>query len=88
MLAYLVSIFSLHAQTLPSCHGAVSNDFALMASSERFVKSHDAPLKYTYQGKGETITFTTPDGKEGSGFLIKNKKPTNNYIFVFQECGD
>jgi carboxymethylenebutenolidase len=31
------------------------------------------------------VTFKTSDGKEGTGFLLRNKIKTDNYVFVFQE---
>ncbi len=31
------------------------------------------------------VSFETPDGQKGTGYELRNKKKTNNYIFVIQE---
>ncbi|WP_071891268.1 dienelactone hydrolase family protein [Hymenobacter sp. PAMC 26628] len=64
---------------------AATETFAMLASSEEFVNSHDTPLPYTYQGAGETIAFKTSDGTDGHGFEIKSATPSNKYLFVIHE---
>ncbi|MGI4863424.1 MAG: dienelactone hydrolase family protein [Janthinobacterium lividum] len=59
--------------------------FALLASNEEFVGGHDAPLPYSYTGEGQMVEFKTPDGQTGHGFEIKSAKPSNKYLFVYQE---
>lgn len=59
--------------------------FAMLATDQDFSGGHDAPLPYSYQGEGQTITFKTADGKTGSGFEIKSAKPSTKYLFVIHE---
>ena len=35
--------------------------------------------------KGENVSFTTPDGQKGTGYEIRNKKKTKNYLLVIHE---
>ncbi|RZK98563.1 MAG: dienelactone hydrolase family protein, partial [Hymenobacter sp.] len=59
--------------------------FAMLASNEEFVGGHDAPLPYSYTGEGQLVEFKTADGQTGHGFEIKSAKPSNKYLFVYQE---
>ena len=59
--------------------------FALLATDSDFSGGHEAPLPYSYQGQGQAIEFKTTDGKTGHGFEIKSAKPSNKYLFVYQE---
>lgn len=50
-----------------------------------FIEAHLNPKDFHYQSaRGEMITFRA-DSMDGTGFLIKAEKPTNLYVFVFQE---
>lgn len=69
------------------CHTSPTDKFAMFASNKDFNAAHPQPRLYvhvTTEG-GEMIRFKTPDGTEANGYLIKSKKKTNNWIFVFQE---
>lgn len=70
---------------IPLCHGGLPNDMSAMAADPAFQAMHDAPLPFVYTGPGETISFTTPDGKTASGFLLKAPKKSNKWLFVYQE---
>lgn len=59
--------------------------FAMLATDKDFSGGHDAPLPYSYEGVGQTITFKTTDGQTGHGFEIKSAKPSNKYLFVIHE---
>ncbi len=68
---------------IPLCQ--TSHDMATWAADANFMAMHEAPEAYHYAGKGESITFPTPDGKTGSGFLIKAPKKSDKWLFVYQE---
>ncbi len=56
------------------------------AATNAFAMLHEEPLPFTYEDKkGKMVSFKTPDGQKGTGYEIRNKKKTNNYIFVIQE---
>jgi len=75
----------LTADGVPLCH-PVSNDMAALASNPAFVRAHHAPAPFTHRSAaGRMITFQTPDGKDANGFLLRAKKPSNNWLFVYQE---
>jgi carboxymethylenebutenolidase len=68
------------------CHQDATTEFANLASREDFRMAHENPLPYTYQGTaGSNITFPTPDGQEGHGFLFKAATPSNKYLYVIHE---
>lgn len=71
------------------CHTAPMEKFAVLASNKDFNSSaaHQKPRAYVHitQADGKMISFKTPDGKEGKGYLLESKTKTNNWIFVFQE---
>jgi carboxymethylenebutenolidase len=89
----LVGIFMFNVYTpkkqepvtaIPVCH-TPANDMAVLASDPAFQQLHDVPVPFRYEGEGETISFPTPDGKTGSGFLIKSAKKSNKWLLVYQE---
>lgn len=57
-------------------------DFAL---DPEFQALHFAPIPLQYVAKGATTTFTTPDGKTANGYLVKAKKKSSKWLFVYQE---
>lgn len=70
--------------TIPLCHGT-PNSMALLAANPAFQQLHANPLPYTYRGMGEPVSFSTPDGKNANGFLLKPKKASTKWLLVYQE---
>ncbi|MBC9914200.1 dienelactone hydrolase family protein [Chitinophaga varians] len=86
LLLTLGSALGLYAQTAPCCHTDAVTEFTGLANREDFRMAHKDPLPYTYQGTaGTEVSFPAPDGKTAYGFLFKARKPTDKYLFVFQE---
>ena len=50
-----------------------------------FQALHPSPLPLDYSGKGTMISFKTSDGIDAKGYLIKAKKKSNKWLFVYQE---
>jgi len=70
------------------CHGGptATQQFAMLASSEKFVMAHKKPLPLHYQSLiGRAITYKTADGKTANAWELKAKKPTENYLLVVHE---
>ncbi|MCZ8355095.1 MAG: dienelactone hydrolase family protein [Cyclobacteriaceae bacterium] len=69
------------------CHTPSTEKFAHFASNDNFNNEHPMPRVYKHvsQAGGEMIKFTCADGSTGNAYLLKAKKNTNNWIFVFQE---
>lgn len=69
------------------CHTSSTEKFAMFASNKNFNKEHQTPRAYVHQSQegGKMITFKTSDGKDAAAYLITAKKPTDNWIIVFQE---
>lgn len=69
------------------CHTSATDKFALFASNKSFNAEHPDPEVYVHvsQAGGKMISFKTPDGGEGKGYLLEAKSKSNNWIFVFQE---
>jgi carboxymethylenebutenolidase len=66
------------------CH-SLNDDMAQFVNAPGFADFHPSPIVFAFQGKGTMTTFSTPDGQEGSGYLIKASIPSNQWLFVFQE---
>jgi carboxymethylenebutenolidase len=77
---------------IPICHTVTAADFTFpqegmkqFALDPAFQALHPSPLALHYEGAGKEITFKTPDGKDASGYLIKAKKKSDKWLFVYQE---
>src|ERR1700744_3279890 len=65
---------------------SATQQFAMLASSQKFRMSHLKPLPLHFQSNiGKSITYKTPDGKTAGAFEFKAKNPTNNYLLVVHE---
>ncbi|WP_044198730.1 dienelactone hydrolase family protein [Dyadobacter tibetensis] len=82
--AYTPYLLDSRPDALPICH-STPHEMAGMAADPAFQRLHQTPPTYQYQGQGETVTFQTPDGKMGSGFLLKSEKKSDKWLFVYQE---
>lgn len=69
---------------IPLCHKP-GNDMSAMAANPAFQQLHEAPLPFTYVGAGDMVKFSTPDGQQANGFLLKAKKPSDKWLLVYQE---
>ncbi|GAB4015700.1 dienelactone hydrolase family protein [Spirosoma koreense] len=81
---YLYPVQKAEETKIPLCHGP-ANDMAALAADPAFQRLHPAPLPFTYVGAGEMIKFSTPDGQQANGFLLKAKKPSDKWLLVYQE---
>jgi carboxymethylenebutenolidase len=66
------------------CHTGPSEMIAFL-DDPKFVAFHPSPVPFDFDPMGEMTTFPTADGKKANGYLIKAKKPSNNWLFVYQE---
>jgi len=66
------------------CHTGPSEMIAFL-DDPKFVAFHPSPVPFDFNPLGEMTTFPTADGKKANGYLIKAKKPSNNWLFVYQE---
>lgn len=85
--AILLAFTGFAQDDVTVCHTPSTEKFAMFASNKAFNREHPNPRVYVHvsEAGGEMIRFKTPDGQEANGYLIKAKKKTNNWIFVFQE---
>jgi carboxymethylenebutenolidase len=80
-LACFVRGFSQHS----CCTSDGAGAFAALAKDPAFRNSHPEPIVYALgDPAGADITFETPDGRPGRGYLIK-KAGSNRFVFVFHE---
>ncbi|MDX2048819.1 MAG: dienelactone hydrolase family protein [Chitinophagaceae bacterium] len=69
-----------------SCHPiATGDDMAVFANDPAFVAMHLSPLPINYAAQGESISFPAPDGTDAKGYIIKAKKKSRKWLFVYQE---
>jgi carboxymethylenebutenolidase len=87
LFAFILTATFGFAQDEVVCHTPSTEKFAMFASNKEFNKTHYNPRVYVHQSQegGKMITFKTPDGVDANAYLIQAKKPTDNWIFVFQE---
>lgn len=86
----MLYVFGLMAtpvdESITNCHTPTTEKFALMASADEFMDLHLAPLAYVHvAAQGEMVVFDTPDGRKGSGYMLKASQPSGKWLFVFQE---
>lgn len=68
------------------CHlPTTPDDLKAFALDPAFQALHEAPLPLDYAEMGQMVTFKTPDGKTASGYLVKAKKKSKKWLFVYQE---
>lgn len=71
---------------ITECHPAPTEKFAMFTAQQSFKEAHLTPVNYRHVSEsGKSISFKTPDGKNAYGYLIKAKKPTKKFLFVFHE---
>jgi carboxymethylenebutenolidase len=86
---FLLSIgFPAVAQKMMSCCSPSAIDaFSQLASDKAFKNSHAEPLPFVFQSeKGSAIVFKASDGNDAYGWEIKSNSPSDNYIFIIDEC--
>ena len=66
--------------TMPAADG-----MAAFATDPDFIALHLAPLPLQYEARGGNVTFSTPDGKDASGYLLRAKNKSDKWLFVYQE---
>ncbi len=62
-----------------------ADDMAKFSKDTNFQQAHQDPASIAFEGKGEMISFATPDGKQGSAYLLKPEQATDKVLFVIQE---
>jgi carboxymethylenebutenolidase len=77
--------FDTKAEPMTICHTFSSDDMRQFALDPEFQALHFAPVPLQYAGVGTSITFKTADGTDGKGYLVKAKKKSNKWLFVYQE---
>ena len=71
---------------MPMCHTSAPLDgMAAFALDPAFQALHPSPLPLNYTGLGEAVSFKTPDGVDAKGYMIKAKKKSKKWLFVYQE---
>ena len=74
------------SSAMPMCHTVLPIDgMAQFASDPAFQALHPSPLPLNYEAKGESITFKTADGVDAKGYIVKAKKKSKKWLFVYQE---
>ena len=69
-----------------SCHPEINDDgMAAFASDPAFIAMHLSPLPIQYKEQGESISFPCTDGIAAKGYIMKAKKKSNKWLFVYQE---
>lgn len=67
------------------CHPKALNDMRQWAMDPDFQALHPSPIGFSFVGIGKEITMKAADGVDAKGYLIKAKKKSNKWLFVYQE---
>lgn len=67
------------------CYAQGADGMAAFANDPAFWALHPSPLPLTFDAMGENVRFSTPDGQEAGGYLIKANKKSKKWLFVYQE---
>lgn len=68
------------------CHPEYpADDMRKFAADPAFQALHFSPLPLVYAAQGTMIRFATPDGQEAGGYMVKSRKRSDKWLFVFQE---
>jgi len=68
------------------CHPAdMPDDMNAFASDPAFQDLHLSPLTINYQVQGQMVKYPVTAGPEASAYLVKAKKKSNKWLFVYQE---
>ncbi len=77
--------FDTKAESMTICHSFPSDDMRQFGLDPEFQALHFAPAPLQYAGTGTNVTFKTTDGTDAKGYLVKAKKKSNKWLFVYQE---
>jgi carboxymethylenebutenolidase len=79
------SHIDLKSVPLAMCHDPYASDMNAFAFDPIFQSLHPTPEPINFEAMGKDITFPTPDNGDGKGYLIKSKKKSKKWLFVYQE---
>lgn len=66
------------------CH-APNDDMAQFVNTLGFASFHPSPIAFEFVATGEMVNFSTSDGIDGNGYLLKAASPSDKWLFVYQE---
>ena len=88
MLALTTYSFAQETTEKKSCcnEGSATGKFAALGSLQSFRDDHMDPIPFQYKdAKGTMETYSTPDGKTTTSYVVRSKEKSNKYILVFHE---
>lgn len=82
-----IKIPAISNEKMVSCYPVDIREIAKMeAATREFAALHPDPLYFKSKDpKGQTVSFKTADGTNGTAYEIRNKKKTKNFLFVIHE---
>ena len=83
-----ITLFALIISFTMGCGGKSGNttkDMSDFSDEKSFKDAHDSPEDIDANLGNTMTTFPTPDGKEGSAYMIKSKTDSDKYLLVIHE---
>jgi len=80
----IITLFAASCGNNPQSASS-ADDMAKFAKDSNFQQAHQDPASIAFQGKGQMISFATPDGKQASAYVLKPEQATDKVLFVIQE---
>lgn len=90
LFSFFLNFFNMESEKIHDgnnitiCHNQV-DDMKQFAFDPTFQALHFSPQPIDFQGIGKAVTFSTNDGTDAKGYIIKAKKKSNKWLFVYQE---
>jgi carboxymethylenebutenolidase len=81
----IVPVPPQQAQPNPYASMCHSDDMAQWANDPAFQALHHEPIAGKYDLMGKNIQFKVKDGEKGKAYLLKAKKKSKKWLFVYQE---
>jgi carboxymethylenebutenolidase len=75
----------LNSEAITMCHSTGVAEMQVFALDQEFQNFHLKPIGGSFEGIGTMTTFSTDDKAMASAYLIRAKKKSNKWLFVYQE---
>jgi len=83
-----ITLFTLIISFTVACVGKTGNttkDMSDFSEEKSFKDAHNSPKDIGTKLVNTMVVFPTPDGKEGSAYMVKSKTNSDKYLFVIHE---
>lgn len=77
-------LFAAFIMLLAACKND-KNDMSQFGDDPAFQAVHGLPDSINFKPKGRMTQFNTPSNRNGRGYIVKTKEPSQKYLLIFHE---